>query len=106
MPLNSTLRPSNELKNLNPLQGPTHTLTPSSINTCIQLDDRGQSSVTLKGKDLATCGFQKIPDTPTQAEPSYRKVSLPLQNYVCFSLLTCMLESYGHKCILSYKTLE
>jgi len=31
------------------------------------------------------------------AEPGFRKVSLPLQSYICFSPLTSGLESFGHK---------
>jgi len=49
--------------------------------------------------------FKKIPDTPTkpaEAEPSFRKVSLPLQNYVCFSPLTSGLRSFGHKSTVAY----
>jgi len=45
---------------------------------CIELYATGKNS--LKSKDLATFGFQKIPDTPTkpaEAKPSFRKVSLP-----------------------------
>ena len=45
---------------------------------------------------LATRGFQKIPDTPpkpAEAEPSFRKVSLP----PAFSPLTSGLESFDHK---------
>jgi len=34
-------------------------------------------SVTLKSKDLATHGFQDTPTQCTEAEPSFRKVSLP-----------------------------
>ena len=38
------------------------------------------------------------PDTPpTEVEPSFRKVSLPPANYVCFSPLISGLERYGHK---------
>ena len=65
--------------NFNPLQGPTHILTPSSINAqnrsktaygfimaCIELYDTDQNSVSLKSKDLATMWPSKIiPDTPT-----------------------------------------
>jgi len=47
--------------------------------------------------------FQKISDTPAEAEPSFRKVSLPLQNYVCFSSLTSRLESFDHKSTPSHK---
>ena len=41
--------------------------------------------------------FQTHAIKPTETEPSLRKVSLPLQNYVCFSPLTSGLESFGHK---------
>jgi len=45
---------------------------------CIELYDTGQSSVTLKSKDLATHGFHKKIQTHTlEAKPSFRKVSLP-----------------------------
>ena len=67
-------------KNLNPLQRPTHTLTSLWINTQNRsknyvwiyhgmhwtLRYRHKLSITLKSKNLATCGFQKIPDTPTK----------------------------------------
>ena len=80
--------------NLNPLQGHTHTLTPSSINT----QNRSKNyvwiyhgmhwtlwygtklSVTLKSKDLAILWFwkrfQTHPLKPAEAKPSLRKVSL------------------------------
>ena len=44
--------------------------------------------------------FKKIPDTPTkpiEAEPSFRKVSLPPAKLCMLSLLTSGLESFGHK---------
>jgi len=68
---------------------------------CIELWAKGQNSITLKSKDLATRGFQKKflahPSKPAEAEPSFRKVSLPPENYACFSPLTSGLESFGHK---------
>ena len=52
-------------------------------------------TITVKSKDLATLAFKNnsrhTHNQPTEAEPSFRKVSL--QNYVCFSLLTSVLES-------------
>jgi len=45
------------------------------IMACIELYDTGQSSVTLKSKDLATHGFHKKFQT-LEAKPSFRKVSL------------------------------
>ena len=44
------------------------------IMACIELYDTGQSSVTLKSKDLATHGFhKKIPDTRTQSQAQFQK---------------------------------
>jgi len=44
--------------------------------------------ITLKSKDLATRGFQKIfqthPPKPAEAKTSFRKVSLPLQTMYAF----------------------
>jgi len=67
-------------ENLNPLQGPTHTLTPSSINiqnrskNCVWIYNgmhwppcyRSKLSNTLKSKDLAILVSKKIADTPTK----------------------------------------
>ena len=58
--------------------------------------------LTLKNKDLATCGFQKQIYThqlkPAEANPVSERKSC-----VCFSLLTSMLESFGHKSTPSNK---
>ena len=60
----------------------------------------------LKSKDLASYPWiskkkkfhgQTHPSKPAGAELSFRKVSLPLQNDVCFSLLTSELDSFGNK---------
>ena len=39
--------------------------------TCIAFHDTDQKSVILKSKDLATCGFQKMQDTPTKTHWSH-----------------------------------
>ena len=57
---------------------------------------RSKLSITLKSKDLVTHGFQKIqthPQKPTEAMPSFRKVSLPPAKYVYFSPLTSGLDT-------------
>jgi len=74
------------------LQGPTHTLTPSSINTqnrskniiaCIELSVIGQTlyHTEKQGFGYPAAGFQKKfqahPPKPAEVEPSFRKVSLP-----------------------------
>jgi len=50
-------------------------------------------------------GFQKKiqthPPKPAEIEPSFRIVSLPPANYICFSPLTSGLESSGHMQIYS-----
>jgi len=46
------------------------------IMACVELYDAGEN------KNLSTCGFQTHPPKPSEAEPSFRKVSLPLQNYI------------------------
>ena len=84
-----------ETKNLDPLQGPTHTLTPSSIHTQNRPQNYGwiyhllsslagyspKLTATLKNRGLATLGFQKKFHAhqlkPTQAEASFQKVNLP-----------------------------
>jgi len=45
--------------------------------------------------------FRTHPPKPAEAEPTFRKVSLPLENYTCFYSLTSGLESFGHKSIPS-----
>jgi len=54
---------------------------------CIELYARGKT-VTLKSKDLTTCGFPKKlqihPPKPAEAKPSFRKVSLPPVNCMLF----------------------
>ena len=72
-------------ENLDPLQGPTHTLTPSSIHTQNRPKNYGwiyhllsslagyspKLTATLKNRGLATLGFQKkIPRTPTKTDSS------------------------------------
>jgi len=47
--------------------------------------------------------FKTHPPKPAEVEPSFRKVSLLLQNYVCFSPLTSELESFGHKSTPSHR---
>jgi len=63
-----------------------------ALNSMLQV----KIPITLKNKDFATCGFQKMfqthPPKPAEAKPSFRNVSLPLQNYSCFSPLTSGLE--------------
>ena len=74
-----------ETENLDPLQGPTHTLTPSSIHTQNRSQNYGwiyhllsslagyspKLTATLKNRGLATLGFQKkIPHTPTKTDQS------------------------------------
>ena len=62
---------------------------------------KAKLSITLKSKDLATHGFQKKlethPPKSTEAELSFRKVSLPPAKLCMLSLLTSGLESFGHK---------
>ena len=85
-----------ETENLDPLQGPTHTLTPSSIHTQNRPQNYGwiyhllsslagyspKLTATLKNRGLATLGFQKKFHAhrlkPTQAKGSLQKVNLPL----------------------------
>ena len=84
-----------ETENLDPLQGPTHTLTPSSIHTQNRPQNYGwiyhllsslagyspKLTATLKNRGLATLGFQKKFHAhqlkPTQAKASFQKVNLP-----------------------------
>ena len=81
-----------ETENLDPLQGPTHTLTPSSIHTQNRPKNYGwiyhllsslagyspKLTATLKNRGLATLGFQKKFHAhqlkPTQAKASFQKV--------------------------------
>ena len=89
---------------LNPLQEPTQTLTPSSMNArktmygfnmaCIELYATRPNSITLKSKDLATRAFsnklQTHPPKPAETEPSFSNVSLPpakLHTYAFFAHL-------------------
>ena len=83
-----------ETENLDPLQGPTHTLTPSSIHTQNRPKNYGwiyhllsslagyspKLTATLKNRGLATLGFQKNFHAhqlkPTQAKASFQKVNL------------------------------
>ena len=84
-----------ETENLDPLQGPTHTLTPSSIHTQNRPQNYGwiyhllsslagyspKLTATLKNRGLATLGFPKKFHAhqlkPTQAKASFQKVNLP-----------------------------
>ena len=84
-----------ETENLDTLQGPTHTLTPSSIHTQNRPKNYGwiyhllsslagyspKLTATLKNRGLATLGFQKKFHAhrlkPTQAKGSLQKVNLP-----------------------------
>ena len=89
----------------------THTLAPSSINTQNRSKNyvwvyrgehwalyyRSKLSIALKSRDLATCGFPKIPDTPTKTCPVSERSAHPLQNYICFAPRTSWLVSFGYK---------
>ena len=84
-----------ETENLDPLQGPTHTLTPSSIHTQNRPKNNGwiyhllssvagyspKLTAALKNRGLATLGFQKKFHAhqlkPTQAKGTLQKVNLP-----------------------------
>ena len=84
-----------ETENLDPLQGPTHTLTPSSIHTQNRPQNYGwiyhllsslagyspKLTATLKNRGLATLGFQKKFHAhqlkQTKANASFQKVNLP-----------------------------
>ena len=85
-----------ETENLDPLQGPTHTLTLSSIHTQNRPKNYGwiyhllsslagyspKLTATLKNRGLATLGFQKKFHAhqlkQTKAKASFQKVNLPL----------------------------
>ena len=102
-------------ENLNPLQRPTHTLTPPSINTqnrskttywlimtCIELCVIGQKfSITWKSEDLAILSFKRNSSHTHQnrlkSSPVSERSAYSLQNYICFSPLTSGLESFGQK---------
>ena len=84
-----------ETENLDPLQGPTHTLTPSSIHTQNRPKNYGwiyhllsslagyspKLTATLKNRGLATLGFQKKFHAhqlkQSKANASFQKVNLP-----------------------------
>ena len=70
------------------------------IMACIELYNTGRNSLSLKSKDLATHTFKKnsrhTHPNPLNASPVSERSAYPLQNYVCFSLLTSRLESFGH----------
>ena len=84
-----------ETENLDPLQSPTHTLTPSPIHTQNRPKNYGwiyhllsslagyspKLTATLKNRGLATLGFPKKFHThqlkPTQAKGTLQKVNLP-----------------------------
>ena len=53
--------------------------------TCIELHDTGQNSEKQRfGYPWLSKTFQTHPLKSVEAEPCFRKVSLPLQNYICF----------------------
>ena len=108
----------NALKlNLNPLQGPTHTVTPSHRTLCMDLSWYALNSVlyvktlyhTEKQRDLAILAFKKFqthPPKPVEVEPSFRKVSLPAKLHMLIfgfeSLATNLLPLIGPGfCLLS-----
>ena len=82
-------------ENLNPLQGPTHTLTPPSINTQNRSKNyvliyhdmhwtlcyRSKTLYHTEKQGFGYPGFQikfkTHPPKPAEVEPSFRKVSLP-----------------------------
>jgi len=83
-------RRSSLTQTLNPLRRPTHTINTQNRSKNYvwiyhgmhwTLHYRQKLSITLKSKDLATCGFQNKfqthPPKPTEAKPSFRKVNLP-----------------------------
>ena len=99
-----------ETEKLDPLQGPTHTLTPSSQNRPkhygwiyhLLSSLAGYSpklTATLKNRGLATLGFQKKFHAhqlkPTQAKGTLQKVNLPPAK-LGFSTFTSRLQSFGH----------
>ena len=104
-----------------PLQGPTHTLTPSSINTqsrsknCVfiyhdmhwTLCYRSTTLYHTEKQGFGYPGFQiKFKTHPTklaEVEPSFRKVSLlPAKLCILFPL-TSGLGSFGHKSTPSHR---
>ena len=101
---------------------PLHTLTPSSMNTqnrskkylwllpwkALNSIDTGQKSQShWKARIWLPMAFTKIPDALTKnllkPSPVSEKLTYPLQNYVCFSLLTSRLEIFDHKYTPSHR---
>jgi len=69
------------------------------IMVCTDLPAAGQKSLTHW---TGYPGFQKKKfhthtSKPAEVEPGSERSAYPLQNYVCFSLLTSGLDSFGHK---------
>ena len=103
-----------ETENLDPLQGPTHTLTPSSIHTQNRPKNYGwiyhllsslagyspKLTATLKNRGLATLGFQKKFHAhqlkPTQAKASFQKVNLPPAKLGMLFHVHLSVTEFGH----------
>jgi len=64
------------------------------IMACIELYATGKSYHTEEQGFGYPWLAKKI---PAEAEPSSERSAYPLQKYICFSLLTSVLESFGHK---------
>jgi len=69
------------------------------IMACIELYATDKNSITMKSKDLATCGFQENSRHTHQnllkLSPVSERSAYPLQSYVCFSLATNFLSLTG-----------
>ena len=81
-------------ENLNPLQGPTHPLTPSSMNT----ENRSKK---LR-MDLSWHALHSMREVKTLRHTENKGRPTPA-NYVCFSPVTSRLESFGHKSTPSHR---
>jgi len=71
---------------------------------CIELYATGQNYHIEKqgfGYPWLSKNIQTHQPKPAEAEPSFRKVSLPPANNACFSLLNSGLGSFGHKSTLA-----
>ena len=109
-----------ETENLDPLQGPTHTLTPSSIHTQNRPKNYGwiyhllssvagyspKLTAALKNRGLATLGFQKKFHAhqlkPTKAKASFHKVNLPpAKQGMLFHVHLSVIEFWPHIYCLS-----
>jgi len=94
-------------ENLNPLPGPMHTLTPSSVNTQNMQDLSWHALNSMiqvptllhwKARICLPVAFNKISDTALmKPSPVSERSAYPLQKYACLSLLTSWLQSFGHK---------